>query len=90
MGSNKTSLLLVMTTLMLRKSVKLEVISMRSCVASLLWQVLGSGKFPLRILPNVFLVCREEKPRFEMSTENKWYADLWIIKLLSPTLTSTG
>ena len=22
-----------------------------------------------------------------MSTENKWYADLWIIKLLSPTLT---
>ena len=21
-----------------------------------------------------------------MSTENKWYADLWIIKLLSPTL----
>ena len=27
------------------------------------------------------------KPRFEMSNENKWYADLWIIKLLSLTLT---
>ena len=27
---------------MLRKSVKLDVIGMRSCVASLLWQVLGS------------------------------------------------
>ena len=43
MGSNKTSLLLVMTILMLRKSVKLDVIGMRSCVASLLWWVLGSG-----------------------------------------------
>ena len=43
MGSNKTSLLLVMTILMLRKSVKLDVIGMRSCVASLLRQVLGSG-----------------------------------------------
>ena len=30
---------------MLRKSVKLDVISMRSCVASLLWQVLGSGNY---------------------------------------------
>ena len=36
MGSNKTSLLLVMTILMLRKSVKLDVIGMHSCVASLL------------------------------------------------------
>ena len=45
MGSNKTSLLLVMTMLMLRKSVKLDVIGMRSmhCAASLLRQVLGSG-----------------------------------------------
>ena len=43
MGSNKTSLLLVMTILMLRKGVKLEVIGMGSCVASLLRQVLGSG-----------------------------------------------
>ena len=36
MCSNKTSLLLVMTILMLRKSVKLDVIGMRSCLASLL------------------------------------------------------
>ena len=36
MGSNETSLLLVMTIIMLRKSVKLNVRSMRSCVASLL------------------------------------------------------
>ena len=36
MGSNKTSLLLVMTIIMLSKSVKLHVISMCSCVASLL------------------------------------------------------
>ena len=36
MGSNETSLLSVMTIIMLRKSVKLNVISMRSCVASLL------------------------------------------------------
>ena len=36
MGSNETSLLLVMTIIMFRKSVKLNVISMRSCVASLL------------------------------------------------------
>ena len=43
MGSNKTSLLLVMTRLMLRKNVKLDVIGMRSCVASFLRQVLGSG-----------------------------------------------
>ena len=43
MGSNKASLLLVMTILMLRKSVKLDVIGMCSCVASLLRQVLGSG-----------------------------------------------
>ena len=28
---------------MLRKSVMLDVIGMRSCMASLLWQVLGSG-----------------------------------------------
>ena len=42
-GHNKTSLLLVMTVLMLRKNVKLDVIGMRSCVASLLRQVLGSG-----------------------------------------------
>ena len=39
MGSNKTSLLLVMTILLLRKSVKLDVKSMRSCVVSLLSQV---------------------------------------------------
>ena len=32
MGSNETSLLLVMTIIMLRKSVKLNVRSMRSCV----------------------------------------------------------
>ena len=32
MGSNETSLLLAMTIIMLRKSVKLNVISMRSCV----------------------------------------------------------
>ena len=25
-----------------------------------------------------------------MSNENKWYADLWIIKLLSPTLSDRG
>ena len=43
MGSNKTSLLLVMKILMLCKSVKLDVIGMRSCVASLLWQILASG-----------------------------------------------
>ena len=37
MGSNETSLLLVMTIIMLSKSVKkLNVISLRSCVASLL------------------------------------------------------
>ena len=36
MASNETSLLLVMTIIMLRKSVKLNVRSMRSCVASLL------------------------------------------------------
>ena len=36
MGSNETSLLLVMTIITLRKSVKLNVISMRSCVAPLL------------------------------------------------------
>ena len=42
--------------------------------------------FPLKISPNDFLVCREEKPRFEMNTENKWCADLRIFKLLSPTL----
>ena len=40
---NKTSLLLVMTILMLRKSVKLDVRGTHSCVASLLSQVLGSG-----------------------------------------------
>ena len=43
MGSNKTRILLVMTILMLRKSVKLDVIGMRSCAASLLRQVAGSG-----------------------------------------------
>ena len=43
MGSNKTNLLLVMTILVLRKCAKLDVIGMRSCVASLLSQVLGSG-----------------------------------------------
>ena len=43
MGTNKTSLLLVMTIPMLRKSVKLDVIGMRSCVASLLRQVLASN-----------------------------------------------
>ena len=32
MGSNKTNLLLVMTMLMLRRSVKLDVIGMCSCV----------------------------------------------------------
>ena len=42
MGSNETSLLLVMTIIMLHKSVKLNVRSMRSCVASLLWQEYGS------------------------------------------------
>ena len=36
MGSNKTSLLLVMTILMLRKGVKLDVIGIRSCMAPLL------------------------------------------------------
>ena len=35
MGSNTTRLLLVMTILMLRISVKLDVIGMCSCVASL-------------------------------------------------------
>ena len=35
MGSNKTSLLLVMAILILGKSVKLDVIGMRSSVASL-------------------------------------------------------
>ena len=34
-GSNETSLLLVMTIIMLRTSVKLNLISMGSCVASL-------------------------------------------------------
>ena len=43
MGSNKTSLLLVMTILMLSKSLKSDVIGMHSCVSSLLGQVLGSG-----------------------------------------------
>ena len=38
LGSNETSLLLVMTIIMLLKSVKLNVISMCSCVASLLSQ----------------------------------------------------
>ena len=75
-----------MTILMLDKSVKFDVIGMRICVASILWQVLGSGNSRSGILPNVSLVCREEKPRFEMSNENKWHPDLWIIKLLSPTL----
>ena len=36
MGSNETSLLLVMTIIMLCRSVKLNVIIMCSCVASLL------------------------------------------------------
>ena len=36
MGSNETSLLLATTVIMCRKSVKLNVISMCSCVASLL------------------------------------------------------
>ena len=36
MGSNETSLLLVMTIIMLRKSVKLNAVSIRSRVASLL------------------------------------------------------
>ena len=36
MSNNETSLLLVMTIIILRKSVKLNVISMGSCVASLL------------------------------------------------------
>ena len=36
MGSNETSLLLVMTIIMLRKSVKLNIMSMRSWVAPLL------------------------------------------------------
>ena len=45
MRSNKTSLLFVMAILILHKGVKLGVIGMRSCVASLLWQVLrGPGK----------------------------------------------
>ena len=43
MGSNKTSLLLVMTILILHLSVKLDVIGIRSFVASLLQHVLGSG-----------------------------------------------
>ena len=30
---------------MLCKTVKLDLIGMRSCVVSLLWQVLGSGNF---------------------------------------------
>ena len=69
MGSNKTSLLRVMTILMLRKSVKLDVIGMRNCVTSLLWQVLGSGNSPQNLTE--CFPRREGKPRFEMSTENK-------------------
>ena len=40
MDNNKTNLLLVMTILMLRKSLKFHVIGMHSCVSSLL------GRFP--------------------------------------------
>ena len=43
MGRNKTSLLLVMTILMLHKSVKLDVINMRSCVAPTLNALSTSG-----------------------------------------------
>ena len=72
MGSNKASLLLVMTIFMLHKCVKLDVIGMcmQLCGVTLMTSI-RKRYFPLRILPNVFFVCREEKPRFEMRNENK-------------------
>ena len=71
MGSNKTSLLLVMTILMLRKSVKLDLIGMRSCVASLLRQILGSGNSRSESYLMFSSFAEKKNLRFEMSTENK-------------------
>ena len=70
MGSNKTGLLLVMTILILRKSVKLNETGMCSGVASLLWQVLGSGN------------SRSESYRmFSSFTEKKNLVSKWAPKI---------
>ena len=70
MGSNETNLLLVMTILILRKSVKLNVISVRSFVASLLWQVLGSGNS-----------CSESYRMFSSYAEKKYLVLKWAPKI---------
>ena len=55
---------------MLRKSVKLDVIGMHSCVASLLWQILGSGN------------SRSESYRmFSSFTEKKNFVLKWAPKI---------
>ena len=68
MGSNKTSLLLVMTILMLRKSLKFNVIGIHSCVPSLLRQVL-EAVIPAHNLTECFPRLQRRKPCFEMSNE---------------------
>ena len=68
MGSNKTSLLLVMKILMLRKKCKARCDRYAQFCGVTLMAGIRRRQFPLRMLSNVFLICREEKPLFEMST----------------------
>ena len=57
------------TILLLPKNVKLAIkYALLYGVTSL---ILRKRRFSLKISPNDFLVCREEKPRSEMNTENK-------------------
>ena len=77
MGGCKVSLLLVInnldirkTILLLHKTVKLAKYVQFFGVTSLM-PGLRKRKFPLKMSPNVVLLCIKEKPRFEMNTENK-------------------
>ena len=60
---------------MLRKSVKLDKIGMRSCVASLLWQVLGSGYSSFAEKKNLVLKWapkKNDKQIYELSNCYPW------------------
>ena len=77
MNSCKASLLLVINSPGIRKTIRLlhKIVNLAKYVqlygVTSLMPSLRKRCFPLKISPNVVLVCITEKPRFEMNIENK-------------------
>ena len=54
-----------------RKTVKLVIKYVLLYGVTSIMLGLSKRRFPLKVSPNDFIVCREKKPHFEMNTENK-------------------